>query len=58
MELSLHRQADPDTLLLRQRGTARELSAALADFTFTPDASGELALELVLQETLADADLQ
>ena len=55
MELSLHHQNDPDTLLLRQRGPARDLSDVLADFSFKPDASGELALELVLQETLEEA---
>ena len=37
LELSLRRQDSPDAVLLRQRGTARELSPLLAGFTFTPD---------------------
>ena len=56
LELSIHLQGDPDALLRSERGNAQELSALLAGFTFTPVAPGPVALDVVLQETLADAD--
>ena len=57
LELTVLRQGSPDAILLRRRGQAQELVAALEDFSFHAGAAGAVTLQLSLRETLPDAPL-
>ncbi|MFN9695378.1 MAG: hypothetical protein ACK550_16540, partial [Synechococcaceae cyanobacterium] len=57
LELTLLQQGSPDAILLRRRGQAEELVAALEDFSLNAGGAGALTLQLSLRETLPEAPL-